>query len=905
MNTIYGEPMNSLTAKSREMPPESSMAIRYPWYVHLFGGYALSGAFCWLLVAGLFWRKGRRLVAASVLVANLILLMVTGWTGIRLEMAWWRVESLMLGMNLLWALSAWLVQYRLFGPADPRYRLAEWRRWKLPLLTGLVLGSGFAVTMAVGPAVGERITALYKQGAVVRDSILWQFFKDLPMGLALGILAGWWWAGCRRFTTSHVVGFLAGIGLVMTAEIVFVGVFSMIVNGGDTAHMQLRSGGNWALVHAHLHGWPRFLAALSDIGYIAYIPLGMLFGAPSRIRDFLKRSAVIVPLILLLIFSSLLGTPEGWELIQGRLVHQTASSESSQRETAFKWVQVLLARYPNHAGWPHLAARLADAHYSHGEPEASRRIHQEIVDRFAHLNQWKTQVAMSRSILAAPAFGQPSAGPRLDIPLVNYQDYLTQNWMALLGAARYWRGEDKPVSELLVRLRAISKSDDGIELPKLTRLTDLDDAASSLGLGMTILPADGQGARALLEAGIPVVVPVYQTFYLLHAVDDSRQVVKAYCFGQLSEKTRSLAVKEAQEVLMLEAEGHGRSQDLLRRIGREADCMWHLDQWQTGRLKDAAGWMAAIHPSDGHKMVAEALGRDPRALARAHRGRLAAMMALSYFDNADPINCIRWAQIASQSIDEPLVWQAAYLGLTLWSKRSQRIGTAFQLEKQFAVLDGVNRFLDAESVGQFTQATRERFTADQAAGRLTWPVRWRLLWLLDRHDAHDRRQMVALLEANVATNPADASQWRLLADLYALDEDHGARAKALAEAWSAAPSDATTALAWASACVLLDDLQQVEQILEAIDSAKVRHESGYYFCLGALSEWKNKPRAALEYYARATDLCRYRPEYFRRYGRLLMAQGNAEAAEKAIAWANRIDSGGWELPAAMGDSSKT
>jgi tetratricopeptide (TPR) repeat protein len=356
---------------------------------------------------------------------------------------------------------------------------------------------------------------------------------------------------------------------------------------------------------------------------------------------------------------------------------------------------------------------------------------------------------------------------------------------------------------------------------------------------------------------------------------------------------------------MLEAEGHGRSKDLLQRIGREADGMWHLDQWKTGRLKDAAGWMAALHPLDGQKAVAAALGRDARDLERAHRGRLAAMMALSYFDNADPVNCIRWAQIASQSIDEPLVWQAAYLGLTLWSQRSQRIGTAFQLEKQFAVLDGVNRFFETESVHQFTQAARARFAADQAAGRLTWPVRWRLLWLLDRHDAHDRQQMVALLEANVATNPADASQWRLLADLHALDEDPGARAQALAGAWSADPRHAATALAWASACVVLDDLQQVERILEAIDPAKVRHESGYYFCLAALAEWKNKPRAALEHYARATDLCRYRPEYFRRYGRLLMAQGDAEAAKKAIAWATRIDSGGRGLPAARGDGSQT
>ena len=404
-------------------------------------------------------------------------------------------------------------------------------------------------------------------------------------------------------------------------------------------------------------------------------------------------------------------------------------------------------------------------------------------------------------------------------------------------------------------------------------------------------PAAPQTARSLIEAGIPVLLPVYETFYLVYGFDDSRSIVNAYSFAQLSAMTRAMAVKEAQEVLMLKDEGHGRTKEQLARIEREAGCMWSLDQWQSGRLADAAPWMAVIHPMDGRGAVAKALGQAPETLTRIHHGLLAAQIALTYVDNADPINCIRWARIAARRVDVPLVRQAAHLGATLWQNRSRRIGAAFQLENQFAVLGEVDRFMETPDVRDFLETARCQFSADLAAGRLTWPVRHRLLTLMDRHDAEQRRQMIALVQADVATNPADADRWRQLADLFALDGDASARTRALAQAWSAAPWDAATALRWASACAMQNDPAQVERILQKIDPSEVRFEADYPFCLAVIAEWKNRPREAMRYYARATDLCRYRPAYYQRYGRLLTAQGDTEAGGKALAWAARIDGG--------------
>lgn len=875
----------------KDTPTRSFPKVHFPWYAHLIGGYALTGAWCWLLVAGLFWRSGRRRFGGVLVVINAMILVAIILAALRLEMTWWRLESLVFGVNLAWSLSAWLLQYHWFGPAPRRYRPEQWRSWVVPLAAGILLGAGLAVSMTVTSAVSDRFMVLYSGQAQVRSSVLWQFFNHLPAGLGLGLLIGAWWAGFRPFTVSHVVSFLAGIILVAVGESIFFGIFGLIVHGGDTNSLQMLANSAWNLIPGPQHGWRRVLQSHSDIRYIAWIPVGMLFGAPGRIRDFLKRGAIVVPLLILLGVSFSFLSEGGWRIIQEQVIYQTTSPKPRHRQAAFGWLRVLLARYPDHAQWPHLAARLAGYYYCSGETEASRSLHRRIVQQYAHVNQWKIHAEISRAILSAPSAGASPKGPGLKIPVVDYQDYLTQNWMALLSAVRYWEGGETRQSDLLIRLREISKSDDAIRLPDLTDLADLDDAAAGLGYSLTILPGDPGTARSLIEAGIPVVLPVYKTFYLIYGFDDSRGLVKSLCFGQLSEKCKSLAVKEAQEILLPEALGQGRTNDRLTRIRLEADCAWHLDQWQTGRLADAAPYMAVVHPLDSRRLVAAALGYDETDLFRAHRGRLALMIALSFFDKADPINCIRWARIASRYIEDPLVRHAAFLGDTIWQNRDQRIGTALSLQTRFDILDGVDRFMESPEVRIFLKEARERFAADISAGRIGWPVRWRLLELLDRHDVFQRQQMISLIEADLATNPANCPQWRRLADLYGLDNRPDARAQALAKAWSAAPQDYATALTWARACVLLDDPAQAEQILNRIAPAAVSQEADYAFCLAAIAEWKNQPRKALQYYALAIDKCRYRPVYFLRYGRLLLAQGDAAAAKKALDWAARIVSG--------------
>lgn len=866
-----------------------SATDRYPWYAYLLSGYALTGGFCWLLVARLFWQDGRRSIAALLTTVNTCLLGVMIWTALQCQITWWRLGSLTLVLNLIWAMSAWGTQYRLFGPAPLRYRPAQWRKWGVALLTGIILGGGLSICMAVVPAVGERITAIIKEESVGRTSVLWHFFQNLPQGLILGLLVGMWWAGCRRFTVSHVISFVTGIGTVLIAQMILYGLFAFIVHGANTAGMGEMSGDAWAFTSQRLHGLPRLLKYISDFDLFAIIPVGILFGAPTRIRDFLKRAAVITPLISIIVLPISFLSHGSWGIIQGQLVYQTASPDTGQQNSAFGWLQIMLARFPNHNQWPYLVERLANYQYERGQVDSARGLYQQIVDRFAASNRWHTQMTKARAILASPRFGDAMQGPTLDIPMVNYQDYLTQNWMALLSTVRYWQGPETPISELLIDLRSISKDDDEIKLPRLTGLNDLDDAAACLGYRSVILPAAPQAIRSLIESGIPVIMPVYETFYLLYGFDDSRGVVKALCFGRLSEKLKSLAVKETQEVLMLKKEGQGRTKELLVRIKREADTQFHLDQWRNGVLADAAPWIAVVCPQERFASVAQTMAVDPQRLHSAHQGRLAAFIALSFFDRADPVNCVRWSQIAARKSDEPLSRHTGYLGSLLWENRARQVGSAFQLEKQLTPLADIDQHMADPAVQDFLAQAREQFDQDRTAGRLNWLVRRRLLWLLDKHDTRQRQQMIALVKENLATYPADAKQWRTLADLHALNGDPVARTEALAQAWSADPADTKTAVAWAGALIRMDEPARADEILQEIDPAQVQSEAEYAFCLGAIAEWQGNPGSALRHYARATDLCRYRADYFIRYANLLKTEGEASAAEKALDWAARID----------------
>jgi tetratricopeptide (TPR) repeat protein len=863
----------------------------YPWYVHLVGGYVLTGFFPWLLITQQLWARNHRKFAIGVLCVNSAVICVIVWAAIRIGIPWWRLDASVRGFNLAWSLSAFFMQRRLYGPSEVRFDHRFWKNCLAPLAIACAIGSCITVALNILPVVTERFAAVYSEGASPRSLVLWEFFDRLPMGLLLGSLLGLWWAGEREFSISHVAAFFSGICLVALSMILFYALLAFVIHGGNKISMYMLTPEKWVLIPYGADGLRRLLINLNKFDYIAWVVVGLLFGTPGKIRVFLKRAAVIVPIIAVLTLSTLLYSQEGWQLIQGQIVYQLASPEPKHRHSAFRWLDVLLKRYPNHLQWPYLASRLADYHYERGDIDKARKTYREIVDRFSDSNQWKEITTRSNAILASARFGEAPHGTKLTVPLMNYQTHLTQNWMALLAVIRYWNGPEIPESDIAIRLMDISKSDDRIRLPKLTDLADLDDAARSLGYETLIMPSDPNTVRRLIENGIPVILPVFRTFYMLHGFDDARGLVEAYCFGQLSAKSKHRATSEAREILMVEAEGEGESEDRLKRIAHEARCQWPIIQWKSNAFRDAAPLMAVVYDKDRQSRIDLALGEKPESIKRKHKGYLAALIGLSFLNRGDPMACIQWARKGADLVESPLPYQVAHLGHIFWETRTRKIGTNIGLEEKFEILMGPVRFFNSRPIGGFILEARKRFLDDLKAEEVPWNIRCTLLSLLDRRDSNQRAQMIHLIQGGLKLHPGDKRQWHLLADFRELDGDLKGKAEALAGACSAGNWDARARLALAVTYVKNTNMEHVERLLKSIDPKKVAYEADYPFCLGAVAESKGKTKAALRHYSNAIDMCRYKPFYHLRYGKLLMDQGRSNTAEKALLWAARIDSG--------------
>jgi tetratricopeptide (TPR) repeat protein len=411
-----------------------------------------------------------------------------------------------------------------------------------------------------------------------------------------------------------------------------------------------------------------------------------------------------------------------------------------------------------------------------------------------------------------------------------------------------------------------------------------------MGYEVLIMPSHPDTAKRLIENDIPVLLPVFRTFYLLYGFDDSSSVIKAYCFGQLSSKIKHRATNEATEILLFEADGKGESEKTIRRIAHEARCQWPLSQWKEKAFSDAAPFMAVVYTVDRQPGIDRILGNTPGFNKQRHQGFLAALIGLSFANRGDPAACFQWAQKGAQMVGSSFPLHVAHIGQSLWETRTRKIGVNIGLMEQFNVLSEPVAFFNASSTVAFTQQARERFSQDLKAGQVPWNIRSTLVSLLDHTDPKQRAQLIELVQYGLSRHPANKRQWHRLADLYALEGDMEAMTKALDGACSAGKWDAKAKLSLASAYVKAGRIDRVAELLKSIDPQKVSYEADYPYCLGAAAEAKGRVKAALRYYETAIDLCRHRPDYHLRYGKLLIDQGYSPAAENALVWAARIDS---------------
>jgi len=863
----------------------------WPWYALIITGFALTGLFPWLMVSWAFYQRNKRFSAILSFVINLAIFISFSLFLLKARIAWWWLISFSYVFILLWSLAAWLFQRKYLGPAKRRYVVKDWKSWITPLLVGALIGLCIATLFSIPSAFENRVEMQQTLETLNRETILWDFFKYLPFGLLAGSILGFWWAGeGNRFRVSHIITFLSALAITLVFLILFFYLLDFFVHKGKLSGMDEFALPGWSLYPPWVSGFRRCLLNIKDFDISILLVVPLLFGATSRFRDFGKR-LLLLPLIFLCIFPMSFVEEQWWKSIQDQIVFEMSSPDKHTMASAHEWAEVMINRYPNHNKWPKIAESLALYYYNKGEYEKSREFYRNIIVRYQDSNQWYWIVKHARNVLKDPDFGKPYSGTNLDIPMVDYEEYLTHNWMALLSVIRYWEGSKIPESEIKIRLKNISKSDDKILLSPIESLADLDDAARSLGYEVLIMPADLLKTKALVSMGIPLIHHVYTTSNLIFGFDESRSVLCSYSFSRISRRLRQKDHKEAKEILSVEEEGRGESKNRLKRIANEAYSEYAFGYWKDPALRYLSPLIAIVYPGEKTGAVTKALNTPLPALKKESDGYLAALIGLSYIKNADPVKAFKWAKISAGKIEDPMPLYVAHLAKLFWESRDKKIKSKIQLHNQFPELARIFAFFNNNENLAFIKKARICFNNDINTNILPWIISYNYIMLLDRSNPIDLKMIVKTIKKRLEFNPGYHGYWKYLADTYEWAEDMPAMVYALKGLVSSDPMRFESKLKLAYGHVLLKQYSDAKAVLDETDTKEIRYDADYPFCLGAIAQWQGNRKQAIKQYKKAIEMRRYKSIYHLKYGKLLLQEGQKELARKTLQWAAKIDAG--------------
>lgn len=859
----------------------------HPWYVHLLVGFAFSGLFSWLLVLRQLYHRHRKKTALVLLIVNLMILAGFILASVKAKVSWDYLLVTALGVNIVWATCAWLFQRFFLGRSPGRYRWSEWRNWISPLLTAVILAAGLSVIFAVIPVMSERINAMYATDILDKKIILWDFFGYMPFFIPYGLLVGMWWAGEReKFSAASVITYLCGLLVFFVVLTLSALLFIFLLYKGKP----YQGVEEWSLFSSGMTGWRGFLGNLGEYDQLAIVLAPLLLGSITRIREFLARAVVIFPAICLCLLSFSFYYSEIWSLDQGHTWHDMTSPDDKVSSKANRWAETLLARYPDHDQWPEFALLLAKNSYENEEFSRAREMYSKVADRYSNSPRWSLSADFAQSVIRSPGFGSLDGGHDIELPLVNYESYLTPNWMALLQVIRYWDKGNQSESEILIRLKSLSTSEEKIKLSPIPSLAELHDAAASLGFAVLIVPAQYETARALLNADIPVILPTYSYFNLLRGIDDSRSLLKSYSYSKISERLRESDNEEVKEILFLEQEGKGKSVTRMQHIASQAAGEIPNSFWGSSLKQDSAPYMAIVYPETKTAAVAAALpSASMHELQRESKGFLAALIALNALDAADPVQGVQWAMTSEELVDNPLAYQAGFLAERLWRTRDSLAKNTLNLDLRFSELSEIQIFFDSPAVKAFLEKARRHFADDLAAGKMSWVIRNEYADFLDRSNTGDLALLIQLAEQNVRMNPHYRRAWLDLAELYEWKNDIGLIVTALEGALQSESWNDELALLLAYRYVQAGKKEELRDIMRKIDPAKTGQNPHYMFCTGVLASWDGENDRACTHLKEAIEMRRYDPLYHLHYAEVLLQTGDREEARKALQWAIQID----------------
>ncbi len=863
----------------------------YPWYVHFIGGWSFGSLFSWFLVVRQFFGSGRRKTALLLIFLNLLLYTAICFFGYTSKLKW---DLLSVGVIIIdcgWFVSAWLTQYFVFGRAPARFVIKEWKSWIAPVCLAISFGVGLAVVYSVFPMIAHRIQMSQSPDLLTKNLILWDFFSFVPTSLLISLPVGLWWAGEReQFTTSRLLSYLFGLILFYLVLATLYSLFYFLINLGNTHHALV----NWSVLPLYPQGVQKILLGPLQNNYSTFFIAPLVLGVTPRIRDFLLKSLMYFPLLSLILIGYAGYSNEFWQYNQGDMLYQMAAAEKGKRSRAHDQAERLLSRFPDYRGWPSVGLKLAEYHYLSGCKEKALKFYREVYAKAGTSPRWTREAAVAQAALDSERFGDRSARFLIDLPQVSYESYMTGNWMSLLRILRYYEQDTATQSQTLIRLKMLSTSDEEIKLSSMPTLAELDDSASLLGYEVLLLPSDLGRIKTLLKSGYPVIQPIRHSFYLLYGLDDGRSQIEAADYGSIQAAAERL---QAEDLADTRLDNRNGNEDPTG-TSRLSDLAAHklpYSFWGSTRQRDMGPVIAVVVPKEKMEDLIVQAGMTIKEPIQQSNAYLTAYIALNALTSGDITGAVEWSLKSYRLRQDPLPLHIAHLAVLLWNSRETILKSSLNLERQFPRLAFVDQYFQQPAIASFLSLAAARFRDDRAAKKLSWMVRNQYMDFLDRSIFDDRKIMIALAQTNIDQEPFSTSDWITLATLQEWDEN---KAGIIAAYQGLLDSDDwNDTLATRLACLNVEagQFEQAEKLLSAVSGKTFRFNPDYYYCQGAVAQYKGQTGRADRSYQQAIKMRKYAPHYHRRYAEFLKKEdGDADRINKLLYWASMLDRPGAE-----------
>ncbi len=789
--------------------------------------------------------------------------------------------------NTLWSAAAWIMQRSFFGRAPKRYYLRSWKSWLAPFCIALLIGAGLSVIHALFPIIGERFRMIQSRDLEETRVLLWDLFRYLPWYLPYSALVGIWWAGEeRRFSPAHIISFLGAILFFGCCLILLSWLTMFILFQGELSY----TGSSWALFPRTDTDLSVKLLSFWSKNMIPYAVIPLLIGAAPRFRDFWKRSFMIYPLVCVLLIGQEFFSPELWQTYQKQIIYELSSPSSVNRERAHRQMEVMIHRFPKHEIHADLTQELADFYYQQGKKEKARDLYHQLISSPSRPQLFSARTH-AEAALSKPKYLYTSSP--IDMPLISYNKYMTNNWMVLLKAARLHRKDVSTEAELLSSLKDLSTKKESIALSPMPTLAELDDNARNLGLASFILHTDFEVTQKLLAHGYPVIVPVKNTFLLVYGLDSERNFAICSDYRYLLYNLKRNTGEDIDKDLLLENGSDADRHEERKRIEHISKFYLPGTYWDSPSQKDLSPFMSVLFVPGEENTIAEILGQPPHEIKRTSRAHLTALIALNSLKSGDPIQAIHWARKSSRLQPSSLSLQIARTAHLFWQTRDRQPLAKFPLSQNLPALKTLETQMQDEASSTFMEQAAQQFKQALEHQTLPWMIRMQYRDLLDRSIPEERAILLSLMRKNVESDPGDKPGWLYLASLYEWQGDMDHMMQALESAISAGHWDNSLALDLLTLYIRSNKITQAADLFGKIDKSKVQHNADYLYCRAALLAAEGKKQLADDLYNQAITKRKYTPFYHLDYARLLLTNNkDRQKAQTALEWAIRIDADG-------------